>query len=64
LDDKFFIKIADTFSGLLDSIDGFVDGLGGVKPLIAGISSMLIGAFSGKTVEALNNFKNNILITF
>ena len=64
LDDKFFIKLTNTFTELTNGIGEFIKGLGGIKGVIFTISSILLMAFANKIPTALNTLKYNFSVLF
>ena len=60
IDDKFFIKINDSFADLLKVIKQFLDGIGGVSGLLTGMGSIILTVFGSQITASLKNLTNNI----
>lgn len=60
LDDEFFIKMTNSFAGLLDGVKLFIDSLGGVKGVLLAVGSIVTNIFSKQIGQSIDNFVYNM----
>lgn len=62
LDDKFFIKMTDSFANLLENINKFTDVLGGMPGVLSLIASVMTRAFGPQIAASITQFVDNFKI--
>lgn len=60
IDDKFFIKLTNGFSGFLELINNTIDSLGGLKGVLLLIGSIITKAFAEDMSRGLSSFATNL----
>ena len=60
LDDDFFIKMTDAFSGLLTIVDDMIDGLGGLKGVLLAVASIFLTTYKNDVAQALQGLQFNL----
>lgn len=60
LDDDFFIKMTDAFSGLLTIVDDMIDGLGGLKGVLLAVASIFLTTYKNDVTQALQGLQFNL----
>lgn len=64
IDDKFMIKLTDTFASLLESVEAFIDGIGGIKTALIGVSGIVMSMLAPKVQAGINSLVSGLEIAF
>ena len=62
IDEEFFIKLNDTFSGLLNGVSAIIDAMGGLKGVMGLAGMMLLKYFGSDLTQGINNALSNFRI--
>ena len=64
LDDSFFIKLTDSFAGIVENLNKFFKSIDGLKGVLQGLSLLLVANFSKNIPQAISNFASNVQYAF